>query len=54
MSYRLHFNEALADGMPRIVGEQLDRAIAELSGDAAICPRPCTRYASAARKFVAC
>jgi CHAD domain-containing protein len=38
MSYRLHFNEALADGMPRIVGEQLDRAIAELSGDAADLP----------------
>jgi len=38
MSYRLHFNESLADGMPRIVGEQLDRAIAELSGDAADLP----------------
>jgi CHAD domain-containing protein len=33
MSYRLHFNESLADGMPRIVREQLDRAIAELTGD---------------------
>ena len=38
MSYRLHFNESLADGMPRIVGEQLDKAIAELSGDAADLP----------------
>jgi len=34
MSYRLLFNESLADGLPRIVGEQLDKAIAELSGDA--------------------
>jgi CHAD domain-containing protein len=33
MSYRLHFNKSLADGMPRIVREQLDRAIAELTGD---------------------
>jgi len=32
MSYRLHFNESLADGVPRIVREQMDRAIAELAG----------------------
>ena len=38
MSYRLHFNESLANGMPRIVGEQLDKAIAELSGDATDLP----------------
>jgi len=38
MSYRLHFNESLEDGMPRIVGEQLDRAIAELTGDATDLP----------------
>jgi CHAD domain-containing protein len=38
MSYRLHFNESLADGMPRIVGEQLDRAMAELTGDATDLP----------------
>ena len=38
MSYRLHFNESLANGMPRIVGEQLDRAMAELSGDATDLP----------------
>jgi len=33
MSYRLRFDESLADGMPRVVREQLDRAIGELSGD---------------------
>jgi len=33
MSYRLHFNEALADSMPRVAQEQLDRAIGELTGD---------------------
>jgi len=33
MSYRLHFNESLADGMPRVVQEQLDRAIGEPTGD---------------------
>jgi CHAD domain-containing protein len=38
MSYRLHFNESLANGMPRIVGEQLDRAMAELNGEAADLP----------------
>jgi len=33
MSYRLRFDESLADGMPRVVTEQLDRAIGELTGD---------------------
>ncbi len=32
MSYRLRLDESLADGMPRVVGEQLDRAIGELAG----------------------
>jgi len=32
MSYRLHFNESLDDGIPRIVCEQVERAIEELSG----------------------
>jgi hypothetical protein len=36
MSYRLHFNESLADGVPRIAREQLERAVAQLTaGDAA-------------------
>jgi Group II intron, maturase-specific domain len=32
MSYRIHFNESLADAVPRIVCEQMDRAVAELTG----------------------
>ncbi|MGD2055997.1 MAG: CHAD domain-containing protein [Gammaproteobacteria bacterium] len=32
MSYRFQFNESLADGVPRIVSEQVDRAVAELTG----------------------
>ncbi len=32
MSYRFQVNESLADGLPRIVGEQVERALAELKG----------------------
>ena len=32
MSYCLHFNESLADGIPRIACEQVERAIEELTG----------------------
>jgi len=31
MSYRFHFNESVADAAPRVVCEQVDRALAELS-----------------------
>jgi CHAD domain-containing protein len=31
MSYRIHLHESLADGVPRIVCEQMDRAVAELT-----------------------
>ena len=33
MSYRLYFNETLADGLPRVAAEQVDRGIAELGGN---------------------
>jgi len=34
MSYRLQFDEELEEGLPRIAIEQMDRAIAELEGEA--------------------
>jgi CHAD domain-containing protein len=33
MSYRLYFNETLADGLPRVAAEQVDRGIADLGGN---------------------
>jgi hypothetical protein len=36
MSYRLHFNETLAEGFPRIASEQIDRAVTELTAEDAV------------------
>jgi CHAD domain-containing protein len=36
MSYRLHFNDTLAEGFPRIASGQIDRAVTELAAEDAV------------------